>query len=545
LKMGEHDGNKDDAALKDDRRLKLDSLITAVRFGIQSQVMDILNENEFPDIVNDMDSQGHTSVHWACKKGDVEMLYLLHNKGAKLDVKTREGAQMYPIHWAASEGKISALRFMVEQGQDLNVQDANGCSPVILAVQYKHADAVVFLWKHGADMTTTDSNGDTAHHWAAYKGWAEILALLHYIDPHQITKEDRYGQSAIHLAALRGNDDVLEVLLKECHVDLTIRDRRGDSPLDLAIKKNHLNCELILRRAMPGATFYSLVKALGFKRLREGKVFGSVFCAANEVEMTKWPWRVVFWSNFIASCITLNNMMNPELVDLAGLHTMNAIIQTCWWICFLMCLFKDPSAVSCTKENYDAQLDAIGNAVNNDDLPSLCHTCRVRRPLRSKHCKFAKYCINKFDHFCPFVGNAVGRDNYVYFVSLLWCHMIAGGMWLVTVGYLYRRTTISWWLFFFAIYSVGWMFMLMGLLQYHMYLLSVNFTTNEHIGQSKYAYLRNENNMMDNPFDKKSAWKNILDGLFPRSVQFFSRDEVLRFGADGREFREDKLALLV
>lgn len=33
------------------------------------------------------------------------------------------------------------------------------------------------------------------------------------------------------------------------------------------------------------------------------------------------------------------------------------------------------------------------------ELPAVCHTCRVRRVLRSKHCKIQRRCVYKFDHF--------------------------------------------------------------------------------------------------------------------------------------------------
>lgn len=46
-------------------------------------------------------------------------------------------------------------------------------------------------------------------------------------------------------------------------------------------------------------------------------------------------------------------------------------------------------------------------------------------------------------------------------------------------------------------------------------LITKNLTTNEHIGLSKYAYLRNAFNVMDNPYDRGSVLGNILSGLFP------------------------------
>ena len=36
-------------------------------------------------------------------------------------------------------------------------------------------------------------------------------------------------------------------------------------------------------------------------------------------------------------------------------------------------------------------------------------------PLRAKYCKELKAVVEEFDHYCPFVYNAIGRRNYHYF----------------------------------------------------------------------------------------------------------------------------------
>jgi hypothetical protein len=55
-------------------------------------------------------------------------------------------------------------------------------------------------------------------------------------------------------------------------------------------------------------------------------------------------------------------------------------------------------------------------------LPSatkLCLTCLHKRPLRGKHCAELNACIAKFDHYCPFVVNAVGARNHAAFLGFL------------------------------------------------------------------------------------------------------------------------------
>ena len=90
-----------------------------------------------------------------------------------------------------------------------------------------------------------------------------------------------------------------------------------------------------------------------------------------------------------------------------------------------MCLYKSPgyvpeevalmnnSKMSATDKtsiggfhphSYDAALVLMGSDLAVEEataakLPAVCHTCRVQKPLRSKHCKVKRACVCKFDHF--------------------------------------------------------------------------------------------------------------------------------------------------
>jgi len=449
---------------------------------------------------------------------------------------------MLPIHWAASDGKIASIRFLLERRQDINAQDSNGCTPVVIAAQHNQAGCVIFLVKNGCDLQLRDSNGDTALHWAAYKGHLELVGLLSYLSPETVNVIDYYGQSPLHLSALKGHEEVVEYLVKKCHSNVAEKDRNGLTPLELAVKKGQLKVEWALRR-FTTSNIIELVAGIDFKRLKNPKILPFIIFGYNEKEISNWPWRIVFYSNLMGTYTSMCFAMNEYLSDLYLLHLLSTMIQCVWWALFYMLLVKTPAHVvdePNAQYNYDKVLDNIALMVTDEDMPNVCHTCHICKPLRSKHCKILGRCIYKFDHFCPFVGNTVSRDNYKYFVGLLASHMLCTTLWQITLIYLWRRDTISWMLFFYMFYVWLWFFALGGLLQFHCQLLSKNLTTNEQININKYTYLRNAAHQYDNPFDKGIVIDNFIDGLFPDNKSYYNRKEIFK----SAKMDSDKVGLL-
>jgi hypothetical protein len=259
----------------------------------------------------------------------------------------------------------------------------------------------------------------------------------------------------------------------------------------------------------------------------------------SDFELSSWAWRVVFVSNLAGSVLTTVMIGDEKMTDCNLLRLFNTIFQGLWWIMFMMCLLKSPGqAVDhetryrfSVDRSYSTAIDIIGNLQGDEDpdtLPNLCHSCHLVKPLRSKHCKMLRHCVQKFDHFCPFVGNTVGRDNYKYFVGLLCMHSICGVLWEVTAFYYCNRVSTSWMFKLYALYAFGWLLMIFGLFHYHCNLIVSNLTTNEYMGIGKYSYLRDSiKSRFDNPFNLGTIYANVSDGLFPSSDVYYVRDEVL------------------
>lgn len=48
-----------------------------------------------------------------------------------------------------------------------------------------------------------------------------------------------------------------------------------------------------------------------------------------------------------------------------------------------------------------------------------CRVCEIYKPYRAYHCRVYDQCIPHMDHYCVWLGNTIGRDNYAYFVWFL------------------------------------------------------------------------------------------------------------------------------
>jgi len=238
---------------------------------------------------------GHTLTHWCAKRGDdIRFIEYLAEKVPDIDMHaaSADNVGMAPLHWACTEGSIPICNFLLKQvgkhkGLDkvdpMQIKDNAGCTPLLIASQYGHADLVAFLIKRGADASSLDTSQDSALHWAAYKGSVPVCGLLLHLNgiKDHLDVKDAFGQTPLHLAALRGNSDVVEYIMEqaEAYAELNgitheqnygdveygtikeddksfpakllqMEDKDGKTPLDLAMKKQKVHCELLLRDYM-------------------------------------------------------------------------------------------------------------------------------------------------------------------------------------------------------------------------------------------------------------------------------------------------------
>jgi hypothetical protein len=223
---------------------------------------------------------------------------------------------------------------------------------------------------------------------------------------------------------------------------------------------------------------------------------------------------IIFYTMTWFSLI-LVNQTNPGIIDNRQSKRRN-----------LCCLFHRENKrildeMERLTKNLQAEYTAIlesfaleeGNSTDGETL--LCHSCRIAKPLRSKHCRIMNRCVLLFDHYCPFIGNTVGLYNYRYFFLFLVSMTIAEASFICSwVLFICRSNRFDIRIFLFSVYLSLYIFMTIGLMVYHTNLVVANLTTNEHQNASKYKYLRAPDGRFYNAFNR-GLLKNISSRLFP------------------------------
>ena len=153
-------------------------LMTAARSGSVEAVRALL---EHGAEVNAKESyRGQTALMWAAAERHAAVVKLLLEHGAdwKMRSLARETAipklsaassvtpmargGLTALEFTAREGDLETGRVMLDAGVDVNETDADGTSPLVVAILNKHYAFARFLLDHGADPNLADVRGRAA-----------------------------------------------------------------------------------------------------------------------------------------------------------------------------------------------------------------------------------------------------------------------------------------------------------------------------------------------------------------------------------------------
>jgi len=208
--------------------------------------------------VNAKDNNGHTALHFAAIYGYKDVIDLLLASKAALDnihdaaavgaleavklllgqnpdlVMSKDSEGKTPLHYAVLNGHKDVVELLLNYKADINVKDKDGYTPLYEAAKGGHKEVAELLLTKKADVNAKDNKGYSPLHEAVVaddKSVVELL-LLNKADVNAIDTNNR--QTPLHLAAWNGRKNVAQLLLAH-NADMNAKNQYGETPLDMAL----------------------------------------------------------------------------------------------------------------------------------------------------------------------------------------------------------------------------------------------------------------------------------------------------------------------
>lgn len=189
--------------------------------------------------VNFQDTDGFSPLHHAALNGNVEVISLLLESQAMVDIRDQKG--MRPLHYAAWQGKSEPMKLLLKSGSSVNGQSDEGQIPLHLAAQHGHYDVSEMLLQHQSNPCIVDNAGKTPLDLACEFGRVGVVQLLlssnmcaALLEPKPGDSTDPNGTSPLHLAAKNGHIDIIRLLI-QAGIDINRQTKAGTALHEAAL----------------------------------------------------------------------------------------------------------------------------------------------------------------------------------------------------------------------------------------------------------------------------------------------------------------------
>ncbi|KAF4528779.1 hypothetical protein B566_EDAN017111 [Ephemera danica] len=186
---------------------------------------------------------GHTALHWASKNGDIDMIKLLLDHGAQMEIRSEE--EVDALQYATFGGHIDAIELLLDRGADIHSRDAtDGSTPLhqkeylfIETCRKGDTELAKKMLDEGIDVDTKSGSwmGHTALHWASKNGDIDMIKVAVYLLKRgaDIEKRTDKGDTPLHKAAWWGSLETVKLLLDR-DANINAKNNEGETPLRLA-----------------------------------------------------------------------------------------------------------------------------------------------------------------------------------------------------------------------------------------------------------------------------------------------------------------------
>ncbi|KAL2929860.1 Protein S-acyltransferase 24 [Bienertia sinuspersici] len=253
------------------------------------------------------------------------------------DVNAVDHTGQTALHWSAVRGAIQVAELLLQEGARVNSADMYGYQQRVetthVAAQYgQTAFLYHIVMKWNADPDVPDNDGRSPLHWAAYKGFADCIRLLLFLDAYR-GRQDKEGCTPLHWAAIRGNLEACTILVQAGKKeDLILADNTGLTPAQLAAEKNHRQVAFFLGNA----------RRLLDKRWDSNSRLGKL----SKLGLAPVLWFIILLLLLLYAHSVILDAKFPRLTVGFGLFAwLGVFLATAGLVMFYRCSRKDPGYI--------------------------------------------------------------------------------------------------------------------------------------------------------------------------------------------------------
>ncbi|KAJ5078566.1 palmitoyltransferase hip14 [Anaeramoeba ignava] len=397
------------------------------------------------------DENGNGPIHWAAENNRAQVIEALIKMGFPID--NSNYVQSTPLHLACTKDSVSIIKLLLENGADLYKTDEIQSTAIHVATQCNAYLVVQYLISNYPEIVDLPDQfqNQTPLHWASHRGNYDIAVLL-IKNGANINKQDNTGNTPLHLACKHGNRKIVELLLKN-NTDFLIKNNSQETPIDLAVHSGKIETARFIKIYTAKNFQFKFFKDLSNKKrltifslLPGFAMFISYFLFAKlhlffavsiiliislsiyfnierwwnfygELDLPPTPWQAgytlsIMFHLYISYFLYFMFVSFPVL----PVSSTVLVIASFFPLFSLYKLFTvDPGFIEQKKISLEEALQTY-KEVSHEDY---CYTCKIIKPLRSKHDRVTDRCIGRFDHYCTWLYCPIGYKNHIYFISMV------------------------------------------------------------------------------------------------------------------------------